>query len=135
MSFHGIEMILPVQSPDDICAVSVERFKTLFSVILNNTSYETIILDFGNEISDICEIIRICTTVFIPEENDMIAQARLNNFGEYIRSRGIDESKLKKVTIPDGDESRTGELSDTDTPESDMRAYVYMLMQREEASG
>ena len=135
VSFHGIEMILPVQSPDDICAVSVERFKTLFSVILNNTSYETLILDFGNEISDICEIIRICTTVFIPEENDMIAQARLNNFGEYIRSRGIDESKLKKVTIPDGDENRTGELSDTDTPRSDMRAYVYMLMQREEASG
>ena len=135
VSFRGIEMIPPVQSPDDICAVSVERFKTLFAAVLNNTSYETLILDFGNEISDICEIIRLCTTVFIPEENDMIAQARLNDFSGYIRSRGIDESKLKRITIPDGEDSRTGELSDTNAYAGDIRAYVHTLMQREVSSG
>ncbi len=130
VSVRGIDIIPPVQSPDDISGVYSERFKALFSTILSKTSYETIVLDFGNDICDICEIIRFCTRIFIPQLPDMIAKARLNDFDEYIRTRDIDEKKIRKINIPQMFETETD--FDETRNVSIFSEFVHTIMQGEE---
>ena len=92
-----LDYILPMPYVQDLQEVSTEEWLKLFDLILENCIYQKVILDLGDSINGLFQILEACHTVYTPYIEDEIASAKMNQYAENLRKTG--KEKILEKTI------------------------------------
>ena len=112
--FHGLRLnsiiyylgdmawLPPLRYPDDYSQVTAEEMADFLVQILNESTYETIVLDIGDYDRQVLPILGVCQVVYMPVKEDLMSQAKIKEFEMYVDrfgNRGIQE-KFHKIHVP-----------------------------------
>ena len=112
--FHGLRLnsityylgdmawIPPLRYPDDYSQVTAEEMAGFLVEILNESVYETIVLDIGNYDRRVLPLLDVCQVVYMPVKEDMMSQAKVKEFEDYVEkfaSQGMME-RFHKIHVP-----------------------------------
>lgn len=126
-----LDYIPPCESYTDFCQITVEEWQRLLHLIRTQSSYDFIILDFGNATGHETDLLRQCDGIYVPVGQDMISQGRVGQWEQHIRiSDGMDIlEKLQKLELPP---CGVGPYSEEDLfmlPQQELGRYVRGLLQ------
>lgn len=100
-SIGKIDFIPPVVSPEDIHAIGNEDWLKLFEFIHQGKHYERVILDLGDSVAQIFQLLSMCKTVYVPVQDDVIARCKLEQFRKLIKQCGrIEQERIREIRLP-----------------------------------
>lgn len=88
---EGLDYVPPVIFPEDLKALEAKEWLWLFREILQNSIYDVLILDLGECICGLYEILRFCDTVYMPVADDRVAAAKITQHEDVLRQLGYGE--------------------------------------------
>ncbi len=86
-----MDYIMPIPVVQDLQAVSREEWLQLFEQILDKCIYEAVILDLGDSVDGLFEILQRCDTVYTLYIEEPAAKAKLRQYTENLRKTGHEE--------------------------------------------
>lgn len=85
---RGLDYISPAECPEDLKTVTVDEWMWLFREILDRSIYEVLILDLGDSIQGLFEILKQCDEVYMMTANDRSAAAKIRQYEEMLCRHG-----------------------------------------------
>jgi hypothetical protein len=112
MQIGDLDYIPPFLFSADLKEVTLEEWKNLLQMILEKTAYETVVLDLGESVQGLLEILRFCDTVYMPVLEDAISKRKLNQYENGLRQMGMEalEEKTYRFAMPKDIESYVKKL-------------------------
>ena len=92
-----LDYILPMPYAQDMRAVKKEEWLRLFQRILQDCIYEKVILDLGDSVDGLFEILDSCGRIYTPYIEDEVSMAKLKQYFENLRRTGRDAVLEKTV--------------------------------------
>lgn len=115
----GLDYIMPIGNELDLREVKKEEWIRLIDMILEKCIYETVILDLGDCIDGLYEILQKCERVYTPYITDRISAAKLEQYEQNLKDAGysdilqrtvrrrMDRADDRRKAEPDGEKDRT----------------------------
>lgn len=102
----GLDFIPPVQSPPDIRGTSWKEWNSLIRGIILHSSYEVLILDIGNGIDEIFQLLDLCEKIYMPVRSDRMSACKLAQFENLLRVLEYPQilTKMVRMKLPFHDE-------------------------------
>lgn len=99
--------ILPMKTPGDIRSVTLAEWMELLEKLATDSDYQTIILDFGNDVSGLFGLLGQCTKVYVPVLLDEESQRKMRNFEMILRDENFEKviESMEKIILPTGIQS------------------------------
>ncbi len=88
---ENLDYLAPIRHHQDLCSVNSSEWLELFDMLLEKSIYQVLILDLGDCIDGLYEILKHCTKVYTPYIEDPTARAKLAHYEEDLRSSGYGE--------------------------------------------
>lgn len=92
-----LDYIKPMPYILDMQAIQKEEWLQLFQQILNQCIYEKIILDLGDSVNGLFDILEACHTVYTPYIEEKVAMAKLTEYTENLRKTGKEQVLEKTI--------------------------------------
>lgn len=101
-SMNNLDFLPPVLSPGDIQQTSFEEWMRLLQEIIDYSNYEVIILDFGDGVSELYQLLEQCNKIYMPVRNDPMSQAKISQFENLMRVWGkiAALNRIQKIKLP-----------------------------------
>lgn len=99
----GIGIIPPVETVSELQCIKKEEWLSLFRRLKYIDSYKTIVIDIGDNVGGIIDILRICDVIYMPSRNDYISNAKMKTFETGLLKYDEGEvlyDKIKKIDFP-----------------------------------
>lgn len=87
----GLDYIPPVFFPEDLKTVTASEWLWLFGEILSHSIYDALILDLGDCIQGLFEILKACDELYMPTADDRLAVSKIYQFEEVLCRQGYGE--------------------------------------------
>lgn len=100
---HGtLDYIVPMQMITDLKEISVNEWKTLLQRILEESIYEVVVLDLGDCVDGVFEILQLCDRVYMPVLEDEISHQKVCRYEETMLRLGLEEilQSTTKFMVP-----------------------------------
>lgn len=91
-----LDFLLPIPVARDLREVSLEEWQLLLEQIIENSSYERIVLDVGESIRDLFQVLELMDRVYMPVDKDEISQRKLQRYEQNVDCLGLE--KLGRIT-------------------------------------
>lgn len=100
------DFIYPADNMEDLYQISGEDWKSFINMIAVVGGYDTVILELGQPIKGIFDILECCNTVYMPVLKDRISQEKIAQLSRKMESLGLKELflRLKAIVIPRDEE-------------------------------
>lgn len=97
-----LDFIPPVRSPADIRGTPCEDWICLLREIASRSPYEVLILDIGNGIDEVFQILEMCGTVFMPVLQDRVSESKVSQFENLLKMLEYPQilAKTVKMSLP-----------------------------------
>ncbi|MBQ0000016.1 MAG: hypothetical protein KBT01_00545 [Clostridiales bacterium] len=130
---NGMDFIPPVQNPADILGTSFEDMEKLLQEITLHTSYEALILDFGNDLPDMYPLLDQCWRIFMPVLEDPVSRCKIRQFEELLKSRDYAQvlAKTEKLYLPERQILLSGDSPVEQLLFTELGTYVKDLLDEE----
>lgn len=92
-----LDYIKPMPYILDMQAIQKEEWLQLFQQILNQCIYEKIILDLGDSVNGLFDILEACHTIYTPYIEEKVAMAKLTEYTENLRKTGKEQVLEKTI--------------------------------------
>lgn len=114
---ENLDVLPPMLSCGDLKSVSALEWRALLEQILDVSAYETMVLDLGDGVQDLIELLSFCDGIYMPVLEDEISCAKLRQFEYNLELQGMTalQEKIHRFTVP-----------------SDMKVYAKQLMKEDE---
>lgn len=93
----GMDYIMPMENELDLRSVRGEEWISLFDQILEKCIYEAVILDLGDCIDGLYDILRNCSRVYTPYIREGAAMAKLEQYERNLRTTGYGDILTRTV--------------------------------------
>lgn len=93
----GLDYISPMNNEQDLRMVSKDEWITLLDRICDECIYEAVILDLGDCINGLYEIMRKCTKIYTPYICDSISDTKMEQYENNLRESGYEDVLRKTV--------------------------------------
>lgn len=93
----GMDYMMPMKNETDLRAVRGEEWIHLFDRILEKCIYEVLILDLGDCIDGLYDILRNCTRIYTPYITESAAMAKLAQYEDNLRTAGYGDVLMRTV--------------------------------------
>ena len=132
-SVNNLDYLPPPLSPMDIQNTTYDEWMTLLNEIIKNSSYETIILDLGDGVSDLYALLNECTKIYMPIRNDVMSTSKVRHFEHLMDMWNYNEviKKTQKIKLPYHHVQKTGKAYMDELIWSEMGDYVKELIRKE----
>lgn len=99
---NNLDYIPPAVSPSDIRDVSKDEWQKLITKLSTSSRYEAIIIDFGDGVDGLIELLMNCDRIYMPIREDYISLAKIEQFERLLKLKGYDNSQelIKKIKLP-----------------------------------
>lgn len=126
-SLDGLDYFLPVKAGQTLPELTTEDWMQLFSQIEMLGEYEYVVLDLGDTINGLTEILRLCVRIFTPVSRDARGREKRNHYELVLEKSGCQDILRKttwldipRMSLPD---------SLKETPGGEMVAYVREILE------
>ena len=125
-----LDYIPPCGSYTDFRQITVEEWQRLLHMIRTQSTYDFIILDFGNMAGHEVNLLRQCSGIYVPVRQDMISQGRAAQWEQHIRtSDGMDIlERLQKLELPECGEGPYSEENLIMLPQQELGHFIRGLL-------
>lgn len=115
-SVGQLDFIPPVQSPEDIRGTSWQDWEYLFQELILHGTYEVIVVDMGNGIEEIFQLLDLCKFIYMPVCADPVSKSKLRQFENLLDLKEYSQilDRTVKMNLP----FYAGEAGNADYPES-----------------
>lgn len=79
-----LDYLPPFFSPEDLKGVTVKEWTEVLSVIEDYSAYEIVILDIGEAVNGVFELLNRCDSIYMPIREDTLSRAKLNQYERLI---------------------------------------------------
>ena len=134
-SINNLDYLPPPLSPMDIQNTSYEEWMMLINEIVRNSSYETIILDFGDGVADLYALLNECTKIYMPIRNDIMSASKVRHFEHLLELWNYEKvlEKIRKIKLPYHHVQKRGIAYMDELIWSELGDYVRELIRKERA--
>ena len=98
----NLDYIPPMKIGTDLKAVEMQEWKGLFEKILEQSIYKTIIVDMGNSVQNIFEMMEMCDWMFVPFAEDIYAKAKMKQWRHMLKVLKIQDLEKKSIYVNTG---------------------------------
>ena len=97
-----LDYIIPMQMITDLKEITVNEWKNLLQRILEESIYENVVLDLGDSVDGVFDILRLCDGVYMPVLEDRISHQKVCRFEETMSRMGFEDvlQKITKFIVP-----------------------------------
>ena len=95
----NLDYIPPMKIGTDLKAVEMQEWKELFEKILEQSIYKTIIVDMGNSIQSVFEMMEMCDWIFIPFAEDVYAKAKMKQWRYMLNVLKMQDLERKSIYV------------------------------------
>lgn len=88
--------IAPMEMSEDLKAVTAEEWLELFEALKNRKIYRKIIIDFGESVQGLWDMLSMCSEIYMPVKEGRISRAKVHQFEKNARLLGR-EGLLERV--------------------------------------
>ena len=92
-TIDDLDVISPLTVVLDLKEVTWNEWKALLEQILDNSSYEIVILDIGESIQGLFSLLEMCDRVYMPVLDDEISTRKVQQY-----QKNIEQLKLEKLS-------------------------------------
>ena len=93
----GMDYILPMENESDLRTIRGNEWLRLFEDILEKCIYEVLILDLGDCIDGLYEILRSCVRVYTPYIRESAAMAKMEQYEQNLIATGYGDVLSRTV--------------------------------------
>ena len=101
-----LDYIPPMKVWTDLRAVHTEEWKTLFERLISQSVYSVIILDIGNGMEDVFQLLRLCDQILMPCVEDVYAMAKIAQYQHMLKVLRYQELESRTMYINMGKNMR-----------------------------
>lgn len=101
-----LDYIPPMKVWTDLRAVHTEEWKTLFERLISQSVYSVIILDIGNGMEDVFQMLRLCDQILMPCAEDVYAMAKIAQYQHMLKVLRYQELESRTMYINMGKNMR-----------------------------
>lgn len=130
--FHDVDYLPPAACPADIKAVRAEEWREWFLLLLQSR-YDVIIVEPGEFVEGVEEILSLCDKIYVPVLEDTISSAKLTDYENYLILSGWESLKgrMQRQVMPTG--NGNAECGVFEYMDSDEMKWLAERLVREEA--
>lgn len=101
-TMNNLDFLPPVLSPGDIQQTSFEHWMRLLQEMIDYSNYEVVILDLGDGVADLYQLLEQCGKIYMPVRTDPMSQAKINQFENLLRVWGKVAviNRIQKLRLP-----------------------------------
>lgn len=101
-TINNLDYIPPAFSPFDLRSVKGENWMFLLDELCKYSSYDVILLDLGEQVDNLPEILNRCGKIYMPVREDSLAAAKIQQYEKVMIAREYEEvlQKTKKLKLP-----------------------------------
>lgn len=92
-----MDYILPMKNEQDLRSVRGEEWIRLLDMIMEKCLYEAVILDLGDAVCGLYDILRKCDRIYTPYICESAAEAKMEQYEENLRTAGYADILTKTV--------------------------------------
>ena len=103
-SKETFDYILPMKTPADIRSVTLAEWTELLEKLALDSDYRVVIIDFGNDVCGLFQLLSQCTKVYIPVLSDAISKGKVENFEWNLKEEHFEKvlESSQKIYLPGG---------------------------------
>ena len=98
------DYILPMKTPADLRSVTLAEWTELLEKLASDSEYRVVIIDFGNDICGLFQLLSQCTKVYTPVLPDVVSKSKVENFEWNLREEHFEKvlESIQKIPLPGG---------------------------------
>lgn len=98
------DSILPMKVPADLRSVTVAEWSELLEKLALDSDYNVVVIDFGQDVSGIFQLLSQCTKIYMPILSDVEAKRKLENFEWILNNENFKRVMecIQKIYLPTG---------------------------------
>ena len=98
------DYILPMKTPADLRSVTLAEWTELLEKLATDSDYQMIVLDFGNDVCGLFQLLSQCTKVYMPILPDADSKRKVGNFEWILKDENFEKvlDSMEKVVLPAG---------------------------------
>lgn len=133
-TINNLDFLPPALSPNDIQQTSLKEWIALLQGIVDYSTYETVILDLGDGICNLYELLDECTRIYMPVKTDPMSQAKISQFENLLRlwDKVSVLEKTEKIKLPYHRMSKKGTEYFADLVWSELGDFVREMIRKEQ---
>ena len=127
-----LSVIPPAEAISELQCIKEEEWLALLGAIAEEGGYQTLLLDIGDSVPGIMEILRLCDRIYMPCRSDYVTTAKLEAFTASLEKHAGTahiQEKMHKLEFPYFEDLGEGFGN---LKYSGLGAYVRTLLSREE---
>ncbi|MDD3339732.1 MAG: hypothetical protein PHS82_12855 [Lachnospiraceae bacterium] len=99
---NNLDYLPPVLSPEDIRSTTYDEWTLLLDTLRHCSNYETIIIDMGDGVDGLYNLLEQCDAVYMPVKNDVMSTAKIRQFENLLRMWDCVPvlEKIQKLKLP-----------------------------------
>lgn len=110
--YENLDYIMPIPCVQDLKSIREEEWIELCEQISRECIYGKVILDLGDSVNGLYQILSRCTNIYMPYIDEPIAAAKIGQYVDNIRKLGMEEILEKTVQVKM--EEETNDIRGTD---------------------
>lgn len=136
-NLYGMDYVPPAKNPEDLRGVETEEWLSLLEYLETFSSYDVLILDLGDQICGLFELLRQCARIYMPVREDPISEAKLEQYEEILRMKGYEDvqERTRKLKLPFHGSFGPRENYIEQLVWGELGDYVRTLLREEESDG
>ena len=101
-SSQSFDYILPMKTPADLKSVTLAEWSELLEKLALDSDYRVVVIDFGNDICGLFQLLSQCTKVYMPVLPDVFSKNKVDNFEWNMREEHFEKvfESVQKVYLP-----------------------------------
>lgn len=98
----GLYYLAPMKMVSDLREITVKEWNDFLEEIRKHTSFERIILDFGECIQGFYDILELCDHIYMPIQTDVVSERKVSCFHYNVEQLGKGEllQKIEQFEMP-----------------------------------
>lgn len=90
------DYLMPIPIAQDLKEVSEKEWMTLLQELVENSTYELVLLDVSESVQGLYHILERCDRIYMPVLEDSISQNKLKQYDENIKQLNLE--KIERIT-------------------------------------
>lgn len=96
---NNLDFLPPVKAPADIISTPWSDWELLIQEIIQHSPYEILVLDIGNGIEELFQLLDLCKCVYMPMLSDVMSVSKIAQFENLLRIWDYPQVLAKTVKI------------------------------------
>ena len=98
-SFGMLDICPPSFFPEDLRETGAAQWMQFFAALSQAGEYQAIILDIGDQIKDIPELLKMCTRSFLPLLPDPVSRSKVSQFEKNLEALSMEDLKRSMIRL------------------------------------